>query len=227
MENNQDGTVDNNSYNHGAEGETDDLLINASRRKTMRNMLGTLLLSTGIPMLTAGDEIGRTQSGNNNAYCQNNEISWVNWELEKWQTELLRTAKHLIWIRQTFPALRQNRFFTGVKKHELDDFEDLSWLQADSFPFSVNDWQNSDNRVFQAVFAAPNNGEENSDVDILIVFNGQSRSSEVVLPVVRKWQRLWNSRGELPRKFDVSSNNNVKVGPFSMQVFAGKKDSND
>ncbi|MDR2082415.1 MAG: glycogen debranching protein GlgX [Candidatus Ancillula trichonymphae] len=222
MENNNDGATENNSYNHGAEGETDDLSINSNRRKTIRNTLGTLLLSTGVPMLTAGDEIGRTQRGNNNAYCQNNETSWLNWELEKWQSELLRTTKHLIWIRQTYPALRQNKFFTGEKKHELDDFVDLSWLQANSFPFSMNDWQNSDNRTFQAVFAAPNNGEENSDVDILIIFNGKDRSSDVVLPAVRKWHRLWNSRGELPRKFDMSSNNNVKVGAFSMQVFAGK-----
>ncbi|MDR1447784.1 MAG: glycogen debranching protein GlgX [Candidatus Ancillula sp.] len=227
MENNEDGTTDNNSYNHGFEGETNDLLINSNRRKTIRNMLGTLLLSTGVPMLTAGDEIGRTQRGNNNAYCQNNEISWIDWELERWQSELLRTTKHLIWIRQNYPALHQNKFFTGTKKNEQDDFVDLNWLQADSFPFSVNDWQNSENRVFQAVFAAPNNGEENADIDICIVFNGQGRSVDVILPAVRKWHRLWNSQGELPRKFDVSNNNNIKARPFSMQVFAGKKDYDD
>ena len=95
-EGNRDGSNDNRSWNWGAEGETDDPAILALRRRQMRNLLTTLVLSAGVPMLSMGDEIGRTQHGNNNAYCQDNEISWVDWSLAPWQQDLLTAVRQLV-----------------------------------------------------------------------------------------------------------------------------------
>ncbi|NBU31473.1 MAG: glycogen debranching enzyme GlgX, partial [Actinobacteria bacterium] len=106
-ENNRDGTTDNHSWNCGIEGETDDERILKLRRKQIRNLLGTLLLSTGVPMIVAGDEFGRTQRGNNNAYSQDNDISWVHWNHESWQQDLLNFTRRLIAIRKHHPALRR------------------------------------------------------------------------------------------------------------------------
>ena len=108
-----DGSNDNRSWNHGVEGRTDDPDIAAARRRSMRNLLGTLLLSTGVPMLNAGDEIGRSQRGNNNPYSQDNEISWMSWDLEPWQEDLLETTRHLVRLRRDHPVLRQRAFFSG------------------------------------------------------------------------------------------------------------------
>lgn len=115
-EDNRDGTNDNRSWNCGAEGETDDADVNALRRRQVRNLLTTLLLSTGVPMLVAGDELGRTQGGNNNAYCQDNEIGWVDWSLldeEPWTRQLLALARRLLALRHAHPVLRRRAFFSG------------------------------------------------------------------------------------------------------------------
>ncbi len=99
----------------------------------MRNLLGTLLLSTGVPMLNAGDEFGRSQRGNNNPYSQDNEISWMAWELEPWQQDLLETTRHLVRLRQEHPVLRQRSFFSGRQVHE-DGSTDLAWFGTDGQP---------------------------------------------------------------------------------------------
>jgi glycogen operon protein len=218
QEGNKDGSNDNSSYNHGFEGETEDKSINTARRQTIRNMLGTLLLSTGVPMLTSGDEVGSTQGGNNNAYCQNNDISWLDWDFDKWQQDLLSTTKHLTWIRNAFPVLRTSKFFTGRKRNEYDDIADLSWFRPDGSLFTSEAWQNSDNRTFQALFAATNTGEPGSERDVLLVVNGRGRSTDVFLPQVRRFERIWNSRQETPKRFEVLEK--IKIAPFSIQVFA-------
>ena len=112
-EGNRDGTDDNRSWNHGVEGETDDAAVLADRRRSLRNLLTTLLLSTGVPMLVAGDEMGRTQGGNNNAYCQDDEVSWVDWDLEPWQQELLDWTRALLAVRRAHPVFRHRHFLEG------------------------------------------------------------------------------------------------------------------
>ncbi|MDR2508659.1 MAG: glycogen debranching protein GlgX [Candidatus Ancillula sp.] len=216
-ENNADGTADNISYNHGVEGPSDDRKIRLERRRTMRNLLGMLLLSTGVPMITAGDEVGRTQKGNNNAYCQNSDISWIDWNLEAWQRDLLHTSKHLLWLRRSFPALHQSEFFTGEAR-EGKDVPDLCWFRANGSLFTPEAWANSEHRAFQAFFAAPNNGEENSNRDVLIVVNAHGKSAEISLPEIRRWERVWNSQNEIPRSFEEHSK--LRAQPFSIQVFA-------
>ena len=126
-----DGTRDNRSWNCGAEGPTDDPAINALRERQMRNMLATLLLSQGTPMLLAGDEFGRTQQGNNNAYCQDNEISWVDWDRDRaraQRTDQLRAEADLRCAHE-YPILRRSRFLTGEYNEELG-VKDVTWINA-------------------------------------------------------------------------------------------------
>ena len=117
-EHNRDGTDHNNSYNHGVEGETDDPGIRAARRRSIRNLLGTLLLSAGVPMLTAGDEYGRSQRGNNNAYCHDSDLTWLAWRDERARRRhSLATTRQLLRLRAENPALRPVRFGALRRDH--------------------------------------------------------------------------------------------------------------
>ncbi|WP_411086283.1 glycogen debranching protein GlgX [Streptomyces sp. 061-3] len=140
-EGNRDGTSDNRAWNCGAEGETDDPGINALRRRQLRNLLTTLLLSTGVPMLVAGDEMGRTQGGNNNAYCQDNEVSWLDWSLldqPQWR-ELTELTARLLALRHTHPVLRRRAFFSG-RAQAADGLQDLAWFTRQGKEMTERDW---------------------------------------------------------------------------------------
>ncbi|MFF4601366.1 glycogen debranching protein GlgX [Streptomyces sp. NPDC001339] len=140
-EDNRDGAHDNRSWNCGAEGETDDPGISALRRRQLRNLLTTLLLSTGVPMLVAGDELGRTQRGNNNAYCQDNEVSWLDWSLPAdpdWRP-LADLTSRLIALRRAHPVLRRRAFFSG-RPHGQGGLRDLAWFTADGTEMTERDW---------------------------------------------------------------------------------------
>ena len=139
-ENNRDGTDNNHSWNCGAEGETDDQEIRALRERQKRNLLATLLLSQGLPMIVAGDEFGRTQRGNNNAYCQDNDISWVDWDHDEDAKSLIRFVGNVARIRATFPILRRERFLTGVYNEALG-IKELTWLNANGDEMSGADWK--------------------------------------------------------------------------------------
>ena len=138
-EGNRDGTDDNLSWNCGVEGPTVKPSIVALRERQKRNMLATLLLSQGVPMLCGGDEMGRTQHGNNNAYCQDNEISWVSWNLSKPQQALLDFTSSLIALRQLHPVFRRRRFFQG-RRIRGTEVKDLSWLRPDGKEMTDDDW---------------------------------------------------------------------------------------
>jgi glycogen operon protein len=145
-ERNADGANDNNSANYGVEGETDDADINALRRRQARNILATLLLSTGTPMLLAGDEVRRTQGGNNNAYCQDNETSWLDWDFDDDARALLDFAARLIALRRASPVLRQAEFFEGRPAAD-GDVKDLTWFTSDGAEMTGDDWLSSDRRT--------------------------------------------------------------------------------
>ena len=138
-EDNKDGSSDNRSFNYGAEGPTDDPEIGRVRARQIRNMLATLLLSQGTPMLLAGDEFGRTQGGNNNAYCQDSDISWVNWDIEEKGQSLIRFVSRLTTLRRRFPILRRNRFLTAAYNEELD-IKELTWVNAGGGEMMPGDW---------------------------------------------------------------------------------------
>ncbi|MGA1595134.1 MAG: glycogen debranching protein GlgX, partial [Candidatus Nanopelagicales bacterium] len=139
LEDNRDGTDDNRSANYGVEGETDDPAINAIRHRQIRNMLATLILSTGVPMILGGDEFGRTQGGNNNAYCQDNPISWYDWQLAPWQQEMLDFTRSVLAVRREHRVFRQRYFFDGRPHHE-GGAPDLGWVGPDGQPFTNDEW---------------------------------------------------------------------------------------
>jgi glycogen operon protein len=148
-EENRDGTTDNRSWNCGTEGETDAPAIVALRARQQRNLLATLLLSQGVPMLTAGDELGRTQRGNNNAYCQDNELSWIDWSSV--DHDLLAFTRELIALRRANAALRRAAFFTG--EPGSDGIADIDWFRPDGQPMAANDWQDGEIQALGARLA--------------------------------------------------------------------------
>ncbi|MFF7092185.1 glycogen debranching protein GlgX [Streptomyces rubradiris] len=144
-EDNRDGESHNRSWNCGAEGDTDDPGVLELRARQQRNLLATLLLSQGIPMLCHGDELGRTQRGNNNAYCQDNEISWVDWEPTEEQRALTAFTRRLIALRAAHPVLRRRRFFRGeTATNPRQPLPDLVWLRPDAREMTDRDWQRAD-----------------------------------------------------------------------------------
>jgi isoamylase len=138
-ENNQDGTNDNDSWNCGVEGPTNNPEILQLRERQKRNFLTLLFLSQGVPMLCGGDEIGRTQNGNNNSYCQDNEISWFDWNLDRAQSDLLAFVRYLIAFRKQHPVLRRRRFFQG-RHIRGSEVKDLSWFRPDGKEMTDEDW---------------------------------------------------------------------------------------
>ncbi len=146
-EENRDGTDNNYSWNSGAEGPTDDPAIKELRERQKRNMLATLLLSQGTPMVLAGDEFGRTQQGNNNAYCQDNEISWVDWNITEAGHALTRFVRMLTKLRHRYPILRRGRFLTG-EFNEAVGVRDVTWINANGEDMRPEDWQDGNLRCF-------------------------------------------------------------------------------
>jgi glycogen operon protein len=184
-EDNKDGSNDNRSWNCGAEGPTEDAAINALRARQMRNFLGTLLLSQGTPMMLAGDEFGRTQQGNNNAYCQDNEISWFDWELKEKGQSQIRFVQKLTWMRHKYPILRRSRFLTGEYSKELD-VKDLTWINASGVEMQAENWNDEGMRCFGMLIdgrAQPTGvRQRGTEATMLLVLNGHHDLVEFTLP---------------------------------------------
>jgi isoamylase len=184
-ENNQDGSSDNRSWNCGLEGPTDDAEINSLRGRQLRNFLATLLLSQGTPMVLAGDEFGRTQQGNNNAYCQDNEISWVNWDIGEKGSSLIRFVQKLTALRHKYPILRRNRFLTGKYVEEVEA-KDVTWINANGGEMSQEQWQDPGMACFGMLLdgKAPATGirKSSNDATLLLILNSHSDVVEFNLP---------------------------------------------
>ena len=172
-ENNADGSNDNLSWNCGAEGETNNVEVNALRLRMQKNYLATLFLSVGVPMLLSGDEFGRTQKGNNNAYCQDNEISWCNWTLLKKNHELFRFCKEIIQFRKDNPAFSRLEFFEGAPV-DTDSDPDLAWFDADG---EAIDWDAPD-----PLIACRIDGRANDGTTLYLMFNPSLTAAEFVVP---------------------------------------------
>jgi glycogen operon protein len=169
------------------EGPTDDPAITALRERQKRNMLATLLLSQGTPMVLAGDESGRTQQGNNNAYCQDNDIGWVDWNVDEKGEALRRFVLRLTALRREYPILRRNRFFTGEYNHELD-VKDVSWINANGGEMTQEDWDNGNIKCFGMLMdgRAQTTGirQRGLDATLLLVVNSWQDVVEFKLPEV-------------------------------------------
>jgi len=191
-EKNRDGTNDNHSFNHGVEGPTDDQSILDARCKTMRNLLGTLLLSAGVPMMTAGDEYGRSQRGNNNAYCHDSELTWVSWKRDDWQQELVDVTKTLLRLRHENPALRPVRF--GRFGESVPSANQMDWYNKEGLSMSEDDWDSPAERTLQYLAASTPEVEEFNR--ILLVVHGLEDAITVTLPEhegVTGYELLWDS----------------------------------
>ena len=194
-ENNRDGTDNNHSFNHGVEGPTKDPAIIDSRRKAMRNLLGTLLLSAGIPMLTAGDEFGRSQRGNNNAYCHDSELTWLPWTRDEWQDDLLAVARDLIRFRRENPALRPVRF--GKWGETVPSATQMDWFNKQGEIMEEEDWNSPEERTLQYLAASTPEFEDFNR--ILLIVHGLEDDVDVVLPAhagVAGYSLLWDSSVE-------------------------------
>jgi isoamylase len=184
-EGNNDGESHNRSWNGGAEGPTDDPAVNALRARQQRNFLTTVLLSQGIPMLLGGDEIGRTQRGNNNAYCQDNELSWFDWEHA--DTELLAFTRRLIHLQAEHPVFRRRRWFKGRPVHGAG-VGDIAWFRPDGQEMSDDDWQQGHARSFavflngQALRELDDEGRPIRDDSFLLLFNAHHEPIPFVMP---------------------------------------------
>jgi glycogen operon protein len=210
-EDNQDGHNDNLSWNCGVEGPTDDPTILALRERQQRNFLATLFLSQGVPMLLAGDEISRTQMGNNNTYCQDNELSWIDWELDDSHTNLLEFTRFVIGVFHQHPVLRRRHFFQG-RRISGSNVKDLTWFRPDGKEITDTDWENPETRCFglrlagDAIEELDPRGNPIVDDTLLILLNAHHEPLKFILPTYRrsqKWEVVVDTReatGRPPRR---------------------------
>ncbi|MBW0255642.1 glycogen debranching protein GlgX [Cellulomonas sp. PS-H5] len=188
-EGNRDGESHNRSWNCGVEGPTDDPEVLDLRGRQRRNFLTTLLLSQGVPMILHGDEMGRTQQGNNNVYCQDDELSWQNWDLDEHDTELLEYARKVVHLRKDHPVFRRRRFFAGAPERGGEsDLRDIAWLSPAGTHMSDAQWQEEFARAVMVflngdAIAEPDlRGEEIVDDSFLVLFNAQPEPASFTLP---------------------------------------------
>ncbi|HET7723421.1 MAG TPA: glycogen debranching enzyme, partial [Propionibacteriaceae bacterium] len=188
-EGNADGESFNRSWNCGAEGPTPSRAINRLRERQHRNLMLTLLLSQGVPMIAHGDELGRTQKGNNNVYCQDNELSWVDWDLDPAQEKLLDFTRRAVRFRRDHAVLQRRRFFAGSPQHGGEsELGDIAWLTPTGEHMTDGDWAESFARSLMVFL----NGEAIPEPDVrggriigdslLVLFNGDPQPVEFCLP---------------------------------------------
>jgi isoamylase len=195
-EGNRDGNDNEHSCGYGAEGPTDDPNVLALRARQQRNLLLTLLLAQGTPMLVAGDERGRSQNGNNNAYCQDNEVSWLSWQLTPEQRALFEYTKWLIRLRREHPALRRSKFFQGLDVAGTK-LRDLLWFRVDGAPMGGDDWHRPAGNSIQMFLAGrgiddvDDDGRPLVDDNFLFLINATEQELEFVLPVLDSVQPPW------------------------------------
>ncbi|HWN26271.1 MAG TPA: glycogen debranching protein GlgX [Actinomycetospora sp.] len=190
----QDGADDNNSWNHGVEGPTDDAEVLELRHRQRRNFLTTLFLSQGVPMLLHGDEMGRTQYGNNNGYCQDSEISWMEWSPEKADSELMDFTSSLSELRASHPVFRRRRFFNGrpirpaLGAQGTEVQRDIAWFAASGEEMTDQDWESGEAAVLtvflngDGILESDPRGQRVVDDTFLLIFNAHHEDCEVTLP---------------------------------------------
>ncbi len=227
-EDNQDGDNHNRSWNCGVEGQTDNPEILALRKKQQRNFLATLFLSQGVPMLVAGDEIGRTQNGNNNAYCQDNEVSWVNWV--KADTELLKFTKTLINIRTSHPSFCRRRWFKGRPIKGIG-VEDIVWFQPHGEEMSEENWSHDFAKSLgiylngRGLLTVGFRGESIIDDSFYVIFNAHHEPLDFKLPsslYAKDWTKLIDTKSYFCEDARYNAEDIVKVDGHSVVLLQHK-----
>jgi glycogen operon protein len=222
-EDNRDGTDDNLSWNCGVEGPTDDPGILELREQQKRNMLATLLFSQGVPMICGGDEISRTQRGNNNAYCQDNELSWLDWKLDRRDRELLAFTRLLISLRREHPVLRRRQFFQG-RRIRGSEVKDLAWFRPDGKEMTDDDWNQGDVRSLglrlagDAIEERDEKGRPILDDTLLVLLNAHHEPLLFTLPAHKRnvrWQMVLDTAA---MKQDKKQNRQLRGGtPYNLR----------
>lgn len=208
-EDGRDGERCNHSWNHGVEGPTDDEAVRALRSRQQRNLLASLFLSQGVPMLLAGDESGRTQQGNNNAYCQDNPISWLDWELDAERRALCAFTARLIALRKRFPTLRRTAFFRGAPEPPCPA-KDILWLKPDG-EIRPADWRNGAVRCFGARIA----GNAQTPA-LLMLLNPEAEEVSFALPGAADWELLLDTADDAAR--GAARNGGYRLAPRSLAL---------
>jgi glycogen operon protein len=231
-EENRDGHDDNHSWNCGVEGETDDPAVVALRDRQVRNLLATLLLSQGVPMITAGDEIGKTQGGNNNAYCQDDEISWLDWNLDDRRRALLGFTRRLIRLRLSQPVLQRRRFFRGATLWD-SSLKDLAWFRPDGAEMTEEDWRNAGRSIAfllggDTIATPDERGQRIVGDTLLVLMNASHEAVSYVLPDVtwgREWEILLDTAGATDSKRDlVAARGSIPVEARSLVLLSRPAD---
>ncbi|YAL84177.1 glycogen debranching protein GlgX [Dermacoccaceae bacterium W4C1] len=227
-EDNRDGSGENRSFNHGVEGlegvdAGGDAPVAVLRRRSLRNLLATTILSSGVPMLLGGDEFGRTQQGNNNPYCQNNEISWYDWDLEPWQDNLIETTAALTALRRAHRVLHPRQFFP-LEPVAGDGRAALGWFAPDGSEMTPALWDEADPTTLIVVF----DGSEVDDDRLLLILHGGAHEREITLPRtpgVGQWRLLWDSVAERPDlvpELQIAAGAPQKLAASSFTVLRGE-----
>ena len=247
LENNRDGESHNNSWNCGVEGATLDEKVRALRLKQRKNLMMTLLLSVGVPMVSGGDEVGRTQRGNNNAYCQDSPLSWTNWDLTEEDVEFLQFVKQLTEIRRSQKVLQRRTFFRGKIGGPQTTGRDVIWLNEDGSEMTDRDWTSPSRRHLGVIFDGnlideiDEDGSMVSGSSLLILMNASDSPVEFVLPPKsndayartikrgapeKAWKLLLETSGQLsPSCWELTTR--FSLEERSMAVFElGDKDEN-
>ena len=221
LEGNRDGHSHNISRNYGVEGISDDADINALRNRQKRNMLATMFLSQGVPMLQAGDELGRSQGGNNNSYCQNNELSWIDWQNA--DLELAGFVARLIELRRNFPQLRLHGFLSG-EPGSKGDVSDVTWLSPQGQPMQNSDWELPYARCF-GFHLAGLDGEKEKGQPLLVLFNAHHEAIDFKMPSTRfgsNWQCMLETNGVPDHQMALEAKEGLALAAHSFMIFAGQ-----
>jgi glycogen operon protein len=210
-EGNRDGSAENFSWNCGTEGPTDDPVVRRLRHQLARNHIALLLLSQGVPMILSGDEVLRTQRGNNNAYCQDNELSWFDWALVERNADFLRFVREMIRLRQRHPSLRRARFLTGTPGSGLDGRPDIAWHGVDG---GVPDWRGNKARYLAFTLAAREAGE----ALLHVILNMGTARAQAILPGLdaARWYRAVDTALAPPGDISAPDHQQEVASPYSV-----------
>jgi len=239
-ENNNDGANDNESWNHGVEGPTDDPAVIELRERQKRNFMATLLLSHGVPMICGGDEIGRTQGGNNNGYCQDNEISWYDWNIDESRQDMLAFTRRLIELRREHPNLRRQKFFQGRRidpRAALDvelggrHFQDVIWIRPDGEEMTQEEWSLGWVRCLglqlsgKTLDHVDSLGQRLQDDTFLILFNPHWEPMDFYMPNLHgedAWKLVFDTRtaGQPVESYVVQAGHSYRMVQRSLAMFA-------
>ena len=230
-ENNADGTEANHSWNSGIEGPSSDPAVGVLRERQRRNMMATLLLSQGIPMIVAGDEIGRTQCGNNNAYCQDNDVSWMDWTGLDKDRSFLNFVRYLVWLRSKHSTFRRHRFFHG-DHIDGDSVKDVAWLLPDGREMTEEDWRVAERRCLGVRYAVIPEEREEHRLDephhlaFLLMVNAAAGETGFLLPEARpnkRWSCLLDTTSnELPPGGSLDEGTQFLLAGHSLALLAGE-----